>query len=94
MRKTWWDEHVRETQRYGVKHRNQRRRRKRGRGVEFEQIEIPRVSDVICSSSTRQESVICSTKTADFIRQNRAGQGRAALWLVFAQYRHSLEAET
>lgn len=49
--------------------------------------EIQGVSDVICS--TRQESVICSTEGADFIRQNRAGQDRATLWLVSAQQRHS-----
>lgn len=49
--------------------------RKKGRGCK--QKEIPGVGDVICSSCTRQESVICSTKAADFIRQNRAGQGRA-----------------
>lgn len=60
-------------------------KKKKGRGVEYEQKEISGVSDVICSSCTRQESVICSTKAADFIRQNRAGQGRAALWLVSAQ---------
>ncbi len=63
--------------------------KRKGEGVKYEQKEIPGVSDVICSSCTRQESVICSTKAADFIRQNRAGQGRAALWLVSVQQRHS-----
>lgn len=51
-----------------------------GRGVVEE---IPWVSDVICSSCTRQESVICSSKTLS--GRTEAGRGRAALWLVSAQ---------
>lgn len=47
--------------------------RKGGGRAEDKQKEILGVSDVICSSCTRQELVICSTKAAHFIRQNRAG---------------------
>lgn len=64
---------------------------KKGEEGRQEQIAIPGVGDVICSTCAGQESVICSTEAADFIRLNRGGPGRAALWLVTAQQRHSWE---
>lgn len=52
--------------------------KRKGEGVKYEQKEIPGVSDVICSSCTRQESVICSTEQQTLsgrTEQGRAGQG-------------------